>query len=125
MKFITMNSVCNKPSYLWSNIFYIKWKYGTLITNTHRHECLNYICLSQPNAELVSLVYMLKELIDTYDCFKVIPNITNTHRHECLYYICLSQPNADLVSLVYMLKELIDTYNCFKVIPNLCKNKTI
>ncbi len=50
-----------------SNILYIKWKYRADITRIHIHECINFVHQNcQPNAEIVSLICMLKELIDTH-----------------------------------------------------------
>ncbi len=66
MSFIARVAMSNKQSYLRSNILYIKWKYGADITKTDIHECINFVHKKyQPNAELVPLIGMLNELIDT------------------------------------------------------------
>ncbi len=71
--------------YLRSNILYIKWEYGADISKTDIHECINFVHRKcQPNAELVSLIGMLNELIDTRDDFKVI---TNLGKNEIIEYI--------------------------------------
>ncbi len=85
VSFIARLAMSNKQSYRRSNILYIKWKYGADITKTDIHECINFankIC--QPNAELVSLIGMLNELIDIRDGFKVIPNLG---KNEIIEYI--------------------------------------
>ncbi len=85
VSFIARLAMSNKQSYLRSNILYIKWTYGADITKTDRHECINFVHQNcQPNAELVSLIGMLNELIDTQDGFKVIPNLGN---NEIIEYI--------------------------------------
>ncbi len=76
VSFIARLAMSNKQSYLRSNILYFKWKYGADITKTDIHECINFVHQNyQPNAELVSLIGMLNELIDTRDGFKVIPDL--------------------------------------------------
>ncbi len=85
VSFIARIAMSNEQSYLRSNILCIKWKYGADITKTDIHECINFVhqkCL--PNAELVSLIGMVNELIDTRDGFKVIPNLAN---NEIIEYI--------------------------------------
>ncbi len=85
VSFIARLAMSNKQSYLSSNILYIKWKYGADITKTYIHECINFVHQKcQPNAELVSLISMLKELIDTQYGFKVIPNLG---KNEIIEYI--------------------------------------
>ncbi len=49
-----------------------KWKYGADITKTDINVL---IVLNQSNAELMSFMYMIRELIDTYADFKVILNL--------------------------------------------------
>ncbi len=78
-------AISNKQIYLRSNILYIKWQYGANITKTDIHECINFVYqICQPNAELVSLIGMLNELIDTQHCFKVIPTLG---KNEIIEYI--------------------------------------
>ncbi len=85
VSFIARLAVSNKQSYIRSNILYIKLKYGADITKTDIHECINFVHQKcQPNAELVSLIGMLNELIDTRDRFKVIPNLG---KNEIIEYI--------------------------------------
>ncbi len=85
VSFIARLAISNKHSYLRSNILYIKWKYGADITKTDIHECINFVHQNcQTNAELISLIGMLNQLIDTRDGFKVIPNLG---RNEIIEYI--------------------------------------
>ncbi len=52
---------------------------------TDIHGCINFVHQKcQPNADIVSLIGMLNELIDTRDGFKVIPNL---HKDEIIGYI--------------------------------------
>ncbi len=58
---------------------------GVDITTTDIHECINFFHQKcQTNAELVSLIGMLSELIDTRDSFKGIPNLG---KNEIIEYI--------------------------------------
>ncbi len=85
MSFIARLAMSNKQSYLRSNILYINWKYGADITKTDIHECIDFVYQKiQPNAELVSLISMLNELIDTRNGFMVIPNLG---KNEIIEYI--------------------------------------
>ncbi len=87
VSFTARLAMSNMQIYIRSNILYIKWTYGTDITKTDIHECINFVHQKcQPNVELVSLIGMLNELIDTQDGFKEIPNL-GTNEIECFMSI--------------------------------------
>ncbi len=71
MSFITRVDMSNKLGYLSNNIRYVKC--GNVFTKIDIHECINVV--HQNNAEIVSLICMLKELNDTRDDFKIIHGI--------------------------------------------------
>ncbi len=89
VSFIARLAMSNKQIYLRSDILYIKWKYGADITKTDIHECIGFVHQKcQHNAELVSMICMLNELIDARCGFKVVPNLGNNEIIE--YNISIS-----------------------------------
>ncbi len=66
VSFIARLSVSNRMSYLMRNILYIKWKYDVDITTNNIQQCIKYVYgTGQDNAQILSYVYMIQELIAT------------------------------------------------------------
>ncbi len=75
-------------SYLGSNILYIKWKYDVDITTTNIQQCITCVCgTGQENAQILSYVNMMQELIVARDGFKIIQNLRKNEIIEFIFYI--------------------------------------
>ncbi len=73
VSFIARLSVSSRMSYLRSNILYIKWKYDVDITTTNIQQCIKCVYdTGQENAQILSYVNMIQELIAAHDGFKII-----------------------------------------------------
>ncbi len=63
-------------SYLRTNILYVKWKYDVDITTTNIQQCIKCVYhTDQENAQILSYVNMIQELIAAHDGFKIIQNL--------------------------------------------------
>ncbi len=63
-------------SNLRSNILYIKWKYDADITTTNIQQCIKCVYdTGHGNAQILSYVNMIQELIAAPDSFKIIQNL--------------------------------------------------
>ncbi len=72
MSVIVRVSMSNRMSYLRSNILYIKLKYDVNITTTNIQQCIKCVYdTSQENAQILSYVNMIQELIAARDGFKI------------------------------------------------------
>ncbi len=78
----------NRMSYLRSNILYIKWKYDVDITTTNIQQCIKCIYdTGQENAQILSYINMIQELIAARDRFKIIQNLCKNDIIEFIFYI--------------------------------------
>ncbi len=76
VSFIARVSMSNRMSYLRSNILYVKWKYDVDITTTNIQQCTKCVYdTGQENAQILSYVNMIQELIAAHDGFKIIQNL--------------------------------------------------
>ncbi len=88
VSFIARVSLSNRMSYLRSNILYIKWKYDVDITTTNIQQSIKCVYgTGQENAQILSYVNMIQELIAARDGFKIIQNMCKNEIIEFIFYI--------------------------------------
>ncbi len=88
MSFIARVSMSNRMSNLRSNILYIKWKYDLDSTNTNIRQCIKCVYdTGQENAQIISYVNMIQELIAALDGFKIIQNLCKNEIIDLIFYI--------------------------------------
>ena len=88
VSFIGRVSMSNRMSYLRSNVLYIKWKYDVDITTTNIQQCIKCVYdTGQENAQILSYVNIIQELIDARDGFKIINNLCKNEIIELIFYI--------------------------------------
>ncbi len=76
VSFTARVSMSSRMSYLRSNILYIKWKYDVDITITNIQQCIKCVYgTGQENAQKLSYVNTIQELIAAHDGFKIIQNL--------------------------------------------------
>ncbi len=84
-------------SYLRSNISYIKWKYDDDITTTNIQQCIKCVYdTAQENAQILSYVNMIQELIAARDGFKIIQNQCKNEIIKLIFYISTISLNISL-----------------------------
>ncbi len=63
-------------NYLRSNILYIKWKYDVYMTITNIQQCIKCAYdIGQENAQILSYVNMMPEVISACDGYKIIQKL--------------------------------------------------
>ncbi len=78
----------SRMSYLRSNILYIKWKYDVDITITNIQQCIKCVYgTGQENAQKLSYVNTIQELIAAHDGFKIIQNLCKYEIIEFIFNI--------------------------------------
>ncbi len=77
-------------SYLRSNILYIKWKYDVDIITTNIQQYIKCVYdTGHENAQILSYVNMIQELIAACDGFKIIQNLCKNEIIELMFYISI------------------------------------
>ncbi len=71
-----------------SIMLYINWKYDVDITTTNIQKCIKCVYdTGQENAQILSYVNMIQELIAAHDGFKIIQNLFKNEIIEFIFYI--------------------------------------
>ncbi len=69
-------------------ILYIKWKYDVDITTSNIQQCIKCVYdTGQENAQILSYVNMIQELIAARDGFKIIQNLLKNKIIGFIFYI--------------------------------------
>ncbi len=88
VSFIARVSMSDRMSYLTSDILYIKWKYDVDITTTNIQQFIKCVYdTGQENAQILSYVNMIQELIAARDGFKINQNLSKNEIIELIFYI--------------------------------------
>jgi len=88
VNFIARSSMSNRRSYLRNNILFVKWKFGIDMHETNVTDCIKGIKQAcEPDIETLSVIDMLKELIDARDGFTVIPHLSKNDITESVIFL--------------------------------------